>query len=41
LPRGEGLLLHDALSLPLTEATTKAATTGGLTRLAKILVSLS
>jgi ribonuclease Z len=31
------LLLHDALSLPLTEATTKAATTGGLTRLAKIV----
>ena len=31
------LLLHDALSLPLTEAATKAATTAGLPRLAKII----
>ncbi|MEZ7972349.1 MAG: MBL fold metallo-hydrolase [Pseudomonadales bacterium] len=31
------LLLHDALSLPLTEAAAEAATTAGLTRLAKII----
>ena len=30
------LLLHDALALPLVEATTKAATNAGLTRIAKI-----
>jgi ribonuclease Z len=30
------LLLHDALALPLVEATTKAATTVGLTRIARI-----
>jgi len=30
------LLLHDALALPLVEATTKAATNAGLTRVAKI-----
>jgi ribonuclease Z len=35
------LLLHDALALPLTEAAAEAATTAGLTRLAKIISDIT